>query len=64
MSGFGREVRKILRAHGCKIVRTAKGDHQLWYSPITGLKITVDMKIKSRHTANGIMKRAGIDHKF
>ncbi len=64
MPGFERDVRKILRAHGCTISRTAKGDHQLWYSPITGLKITVDMQIKSRHTANVIMKRAGINHKF
>ena len=64
MPGFEKDVRKILRAHGCTIARQAKGDHELWHSPITDLKITVDNKIKSRHTANGIMKRAGIDHKF
>ena len=32
--------------------------------PITKLPITVDSKIVSRHTANGIMKRAGIDFHF
>lgn len=26
--------------------------------------VTVDAKIKSRHTANAIMKLSGINHKF
>ena len=64
MPGFEKAVRKILRNHGCSVARQAKSDHELWYSPITKLKITVDNKIKSRHTANGIMKRDGIDRKF
>jgi hypothetical protein len=64
MADYERDVRRILREHGCYLLRTAKGDHELWFSPRTGLKITVDSKIKSRHTANGIMKRAGIDFRF
>ena len=31
---------------------------------LSGLPITVDNEIKSRHTANGIMKRAGIGRHF
>jgi hypothetical protein len=41
-----------------------KGDHEIWFSPITKRNFPVDGKILSRHTANGIMKQAGISHKF
>ena len=34
------------------------------YSPISNRNVTVDTKIKSRHTANAILKQAGIDYKF
>jgi hypothetical protein len=64
MAEYERKVRQLLSAHGCSFNRHGKGDHDMWYSPITTQYITVDSKIKSRHTANGILKRAGIDHKF
>jgi hypothetical protein len=47
-----------------KKVRRSKGDHDIWYSPITNRIVTVDGKIKIRHIANAIMKQAGIDHHF
>ncbi|NQY35221.1 MAG: type II toxin-antitoxin system HicA family toxin [Alteromonadaceae bacterium] len=31
----------ILKKSGCEFVRHGKGDHQIWYSPITGKKFTV-----------------------
>ena len=40
------------------------GDNDVWFSPITNHTLIVDGKIKSRHTANSILKRAGIDYKF
>ena len=61
---FGPEIKAILKRHGCTFARPAKGDHELWYSPITERKILVDSGTKSRHTANAVMKQAGIDHKF
>ena len=64
MAEYEKRVRKILAENGCIFKRHGKGDHDTWYSPITKLPITVDNKIKSRHTANGILKRAGIDYKF
>lgn len=64
MADYEKKVRDILRRSGCLFVRHGKGDHDIWYSPITGRPVTVDSKIKSRHTANGIMKEAGIDYKF
>ena len=65
MATYEREVRQILETHGCRFDRHGKGDHgEIWYSPITNRKFTVDGKIKSRHTANAIMKQAGIAKKF
>ena len=63
-ASFTREVKRILLDNGCKTVRQGKGDHEIWYSPISERNFTVDNSIKSRHTANTIMKQAGINHKF
>ena len=60
---FAPEVKKILRENGSKFYRDGKGDHAIWESP-TGHRFPVDGKIKSRHTANGVLKQAGIDKKF
>lgn len=58
MKGYGREVReKLLEA--CWFVRHGKGDHDIWYSPISKKSFTVPVKIVIRHTANGILKDAG-----
>ncbi|MCL1993991.1 MAG: type II toxin-antitoxin system HicA family toxin [Spirochaetes bacterium] len=64
MAEYEKKVRKLLSDNGCVFVKRGKGDHDPWYSPITNKPITVDSKIKSRHTANGILKRAGINQKF
>lgn len=64
MAEYEKKVREILLANGCRFVRHGKGDHDIWYSPITGVHFPVDGKIKSRFTANAIMKQSGIDHRF
>ena len=64
MPDYGPEVRRILAANGCRFDRQGKGDHELWYSPITNRKVTVDGKIRSRHTANGVLKQAGLTKAF
>lgn len=64
MAEYEKEVRKVLSLNGCRFVRHGKGDHDIWYSPISGQYFTVDGKIKSRHTANAIMKQSGIAHRF
>jgi predicted RNA binding protein YcfA (HicA-like mRNA interferase family) len=61
---YEKKVRDLLSKNGCTFVRHGKGDHDLWYSPKTNKNITVDGKIKSRHTANEILKQAGIKYKF
>lgn len=64
MAEYEKEVRTILSKNGCSFVRHGKGDHDIWYSPITKCHVTVDGKIKSRYTANAIMKQSGISHRF
>lgn len=64
MAEYEKKVRKILSQNGCTFQRRGKGDHDIWYSPITDRHVTVDTKIKSRHTANAILKQSGIDYKF
>ena len=64
MAEYEKAVRKILNDNGCTFVRHGKGDHDIWYSPISKIRFTVDTKIKSRHTANAIMKESGLNYKF
>jgi hypothetical protein len=42
----------------------AKGITIFGIATITNVPVTVDGKIPSRHTANAIMQRAGIDYHF
>ena len=53
-----------LRDNGCSFVRTAKGSHELWYSPIVERHVVVPTGIYSRHTANAILKQAGVGKVF
>ncbi|MEB3217891.1 MAG: type II toxin-antitoxin system HicA family toxin [Nostocales cyanobacterium 94392] len=58
------ELKKILTDAGCYFERQGKGDHEVWYSPITERRFVVDGSIKSRHTANGVLKQAGLSKAF
>lgn len=49
---------------GCHKVRQSKGDHEIWHSPISGRSFVFDRGVKLRHTANGILKDAGLDKAF
>ena len=64
MAEYEKLVREELRKHGCYFERRGKGDHDIWFSPITNRHVTVDGKIKSRYTANEIMKQSGIKKRF
>ncbi len=64
MAEYEKKVRQIMSQNGCTFFRRGKGGHDIWYSPISQRHVTVDTKIKSRHTANAIMKQCGIDYKF
>lgn len=64
MADYQARLKRLLRQAGCRLERQGKGDHEIWYSPITHQRFPVDKKIRSRHTANGILKQAGLDKAF
>lgn len=64
VSSYGRDLKRILREHGCSFVRSGKGDHEIWYSPMTDLHFTVDAGVRKRFTAEAILKQAGIKRKL
>jgi predicted RNA binding protein YcfA (HicA-like mRNA interferase family) len=63
-SGFYPQLRDVLLANGCVLVRQGKGSHEVWRSPISGKTFPVAVTVQSRHTANGILKDAGIAQKL
>jgi predicted RNA binding protein YcfA (HicA-like mRNA interferase family) len=64
VASFTPAVKEALRDGGCAFVRQGKGDHEIWYSPHSKKHFPVDAKILSRHTANAIMKQAGLAYRF
>ena len=63
MANYTKQILKILADNSCYFVRRGKGSHNIWYSPIMDRQFTVVAKIENRHTANGILKDAGINEK-
>lgn len=64
MADYRRDLVKVLRRADCHFHRQGRGDHEIWYSPISGRYFTVDNTIKSRHTANETLKQAGLPKEF
>ncbi|MBN9463039.1 MAG: type II toxin-antitoxin system HicA family toxin [Burkholderiales bacterium] len=52
-----------MREAGWRFLRPGKGSHEIWRNA-AGETITVPHNCRSRHTANGILKDAGISHRF
>jgi predicted RNA binding protein YcfA (HicA-like mRNA interferase family) len=61
MNGYYAQVIAVLKQHGFSL-RRKKGSHQSWCHG--RLCVTVSTNCASRHTANEIMKQAGIAHRF
>ena len=59
-----KDLVSILRQNDCTRVRQAKGSHEIWYSPKTDRRFTIFVGLTSRHTANAILKEAGIPKRF
>lgn len=64
MANFYRDLTKLLADAGFSHFRSAKGDHEIWLNHASGHKVIVDAGIKSRHTANEILKKAGLPKAF
>ena len=63
-SSYTAQVKKILSSHGCRFERQGKGDHEIWFSPLSQRRFVVDGTIKSRHTANAVLRQAGLPKQF
>jgi ribosomal protein L16/L10AE len=61
---FTPRLKDLLRSNGCRFVRQGKGDHEIWYSPISNKRFMVDNHIKSRHWANHALRQAGLPKAF
>jgi predicted RNA binding protein YcfA (HicA-like mRNA interferase family) len=61
---FDKRLRELLQAAGCTLVRQGKGSHEIWHSPITKRNSAVPINIPSRHTANAILRQAGLPKAF
>ncbi|MBE0552283.1 MAG: type II toxin-antitoxin system HicA family toxin [Rhodobacteraceae bacterium] len=64
MASFYKDLIEKLREAGCNFDRQGRGDHEIWYSPISDRYFTVDRGSKSRHTANESLKQAGLQKAF
>lgn len=64
MPGYYRDLIQILTGAGCYLVRQGRGDHEVWFSPVSNAHFTVDKGCKSRHTANEALKQAGLHKAF
>lgn len=61
---FDADLKRILRNAGCRFERQGKGSHEIWYSPLTEQYFTLPTNCVMRHTANGILKQAGLPKAF
>ena len=46
------------------VARQARGDHEVWRSPISNRHFVVNRQMKSKHTANETLKQAGLEKAF
>ncbi len=56
--GFYAQIVEELARLGYAYVRNAKGSHEIWRNA-EGRQTTVPRNLKSRHTANAILKSVG-----
>ena len=65
MADFYRDVTRELRqAQYKRLPKRGKGDHEVWECELNGHKTTVPFNLKSKHTANGIMKSCKLAKRF
>ena len=64
MANYNRQVVSLVKGIGCYFVRHGKGNHDIWYSPVTKRNFTIDGNIKSKDLANAVMKQSGVDYHF
>ncbi len=60
---FYNEITALLKKHGYKFERQAKGSHEFWCKDGKNC-VSIPSNLKSRHTANKILKDANIQIKI
>jgi predicted RNA binding protein YcfA (HicA-like mRNA interferase family) len=60
---FYRELARLLTHAGWKKTSGGKGSHEKWMETTTG-RIVIVPRSKSRHTANEVLKQAGLPKAF
>ena len=63
MIGDYDDIVAILKRHGWTLHRHGKGSHEVWAHNGKDA-VTVPRSTKSRHTANSVLKQAGIGEKI
>jgi predicted RNA binding protein YcfA (HicA-like mRNA interferase family) len=64
MADYYRDLVALLRSAGYEFKRPGRGDHEIWWNSNTRITVTVDRKLRSRITANEILKDAGLPKAF
>ena len=55
---------RLLKAADCRLVRQGKGSHEIWFSPKNNRTFTVPRNTQKQHTANSVLKDAGLKKAF
>jgi predicted RNA binding protein YcfA (HicA-like mRNA interferase family) len=64
MASYYRQLIELPRKNGWVLDRQGKGSHEIWKHATSGRKVSVPYDCNVRHTANGILKDAGIVDKL
>ena len=64
MADFYRTVIEQLRMAQFELEKGGKGSHEKWRNRQTGRLVIVPRNLKKRHTANAILKSAGLNKMF
>ncbi|MDO8534893.1 MAG: type II toxin-antitoxin system HicA family toxin [Xanthobacteraceae bacterium] len=55
---------QLLKAAGYEFKRQGRGDHEIWWELRNRIHVMVDKKLRSKITANEILKQAGLPKAF
>ena len=64
MNDYSIIVKEMLSNHGWAFHRHGKGSHDMWSSHDKKKMVAVPKGIKSKHTANDVLKRAGMKERI
>jgi len=61
---FDRDLKRLLSDAGWRYVRNAKGSHEVWTDARGTRNVIVPHGVVKRHTANAVLKQAGLPKAF